>query len=137
VFFSTNTLLIEESVQKTALHLLMYFTHWIQLYLKAPEQGDYVPTESHARWIFALFSRIDDQISADDMNLLRNLARVCLRLLEDIKKKLSLTETSNNLRMGEISCWFIVTLVADVWRQRDLWTDAETILAKCCQIAVA
>jgi hypothetical protein len=112
----------------------MYFTHWIQLYLKAPEQGDYVPTESHARWIFALFSRIDDQISADDTNLLRNLARACLKLLEDTKKRFL---SSNNLRMGEISCWFIVTLVADVWRQRDLWTDAENVLAKCCQIAVA
>ena len=108
----------------------MYFTHWIQLYLKAPELDNHVPTESHARWIFALLSRIDEQIPADDMNLLRNLARACLGLLKVIKQRQKTVDRDHNsARMGETSCWFIVTIVADIWKQRDLWMDAETLLA--------
>ena len=101
----------------------MYFTHWIQLYLKAP-QVDHAPTESHARWIFALLSQVDEHVSADDMNLLRNLARACLGLLKDMRGR-----SLSSQGMGEIACWFVVTIVADVWKQRDLWTDAESILA--------
>jgi len=107
----------------------MYFTYWINVYLKAPESNNYLPTESHARWIFSLLSRIDDFISADDMNLLRNLARACLALLEQIKQKgnpqLSASNSSPSGKMHESSCWIIITLVADNWKQRDLWMDAE------------
>jgi len=105
----------------------MYFTHWIQLYLKNPEVGDHVLTESHARWIFALLSRVEEHVSADDMNLLRNLARACFGLLKDVRGR-SMTSLSSQ-RMGELSCWLVVTIVADVWKQRDLWIDAESILA--------
>ena len=96
----------------------MYFTHWIQLYLKAPQVDDHVPTESHARWMFALLSRVEEHIYADDMNLLRNLARACLGLLKDVPCR---------QRMGETSCWLIVTIVADIWKQRDLWIEYATI----------
>lgn len=107
----------------------MYFTHWIQLHLKAPELDNHLPTESHARWIFALLSRIDEHISADDMSLLRNLARACLGLLKVIKRRQkSVDGERNSAGMGETSCWLIVTTVADIWKQRDLWMDAETML---------
>lgn len=102
----------------------MYFTYWIQLYLKSPQVNDYLPTESHARWIFALLSRVEEHVSADDMNLLRNLARACIGLLKAVRENSMLTNGSQ--RMGEISCWIIVTIVADVWKQRDLWIDAES-----------
>jgi len=105
----------------------MYFTHWIQLHLNAPESGNHLPTESHARWIFALLSRIDEQICADDMSLLRNLARASLGLLKVIKQRQKPVDGSAG--MGETSCWLIVTIVADIWKQRDLWMDAETLLA--------
>ena len=105
----------------------MYFTHWIQLYLKAPQVGEHVPTESHARWMFALLSRVEEHVSADDMNLLRNLARACLGLLKDVRGS-STTSLLNVQRMGEIPCWLVVAIVADVWKQRDLWIDAESIL---------
>jgi hypothetical protein len=103
----------------------MYFTHWIKLYLKAPQLGEHIPTELHARWMFALLSRVEEHVSADDMNLLRNLARACLGLLKDVRGS-----SISSQRMGEISCWLVVTIIADVWKQRDLWIDAETILAK-------
>src|ERR1700733_7803407 len=65
------------SYQKMALHLLMYFAHWFNLYLQQPDPTS-LPLEAHARWIFALLSKVEDHISADDMSLLRNLARACL-----------------------------------------------------------
>lgn len=83
-----------------------------------------MPTESHARWIFALLPRVEENVSADDMNLLRNLARACLGLIKEKRGK----STDDSQKMGEISCWMVVTAIADVWKQRDLWIDAESIL---------
>ncbi|KAF8165513.1 hypothetical protein B0H34DRAFT_671336 [Crassisporium funariophilum] len=119
--------------ERMALHLLMYFTHWINVHLQAPNHSS-LPTESHARWILSLLSRIDDYISADDMNLLRNLARACLGLLREIKQKHNSSSTylgPLGLKpMGETSCWIIITAVAGVWKQHDLWMDAEAMLIK-------
>lgn len=119
-----------------ALHLLMYFTHWIQLHLRSPELDLHTPTESHARWIFSLLSRVGDYISADDMNLMRNLARACLALLKETKKTDTSASSSSRSdstfpsRIGESSCWIIITIVADFWKQRDLWIDAEDTLSR-------
>lgn len=127
-----TTELLRKINERVALHLLMYFTYWINIYLKTPEPNDYLPTESHARWIFCLLSRIDDYISADDMNLLRNLARSCLALLKQIKQKenpsLSTPSSSPSRKIRESSCWIVIALVADNWKQRDLWMDAEDSL---------
>ncbi|KAH9482756.1 hypothetical protein JR316_0004856 [Psilocybe cubensis] len=126
-----TSILLKMIDERVALHLLMYFTHWINLYLKEPEPQQHLPTECHARWIFVLLSRIDDFISSDDLHLLRNLARACLALLGHIKKQ---QQTSSckppSKRMGENACWIIITTIAGVWKQRDLWMDAESILKK-------
>ncbi|KJA29872.1 hypothetical protein HYPSUDRAFT_126273 [Hypholoma sublateritium FD-334 SS-4] len=114
--------------ERSALHLLMYFTHWINHYLSSPGSEAYLPTDSHARWVFCLLSRIDDFISPDDMNLLRNLARACIALLKYIKKQ----ETSlDSSLMSEPSCWILVSTVAEIWKQKDLWLDAEHALRIC------
>ena len=120
-----------------ALHLLMYFGHWINLYLQQPDPPSR-PLEAHARWIFALLSKVEDHVSADDMSMLRNLARACLGLLrESIQARTSTAgiPTANlgdrkeeNLFMSEQSCWIIVCTITRVWAQRDLWTDAEDML---------
>ena len=117
-----------------ALHLLMYFTHWINLHIQAPDSSHY-PIESHARWIFSLLSRIDDYVSADDMHLLRNLARACLGLLKELEQERPLPQSDAALpaspgKMRESSCWIIITTIATVWKQRDLWIDAEDLLKK-------
>ena len=107
----------------------MYFTHWINLHLHVSDSS-YFPTESHARWIFSLLSRVDDYISADDMHLLRNLARACLGLLKQLKCERSLpqSDAAAGKMMRESSCWIIITAIATVWKQRDLWMDAEDSL---------
>ncbi|CAA7260023.1 unnamed protein product [Cyclocybe aegerita] len=130
-----TTTLLKLIDERMALHLLMYFAHWIQQYLNTPESSVYLPLESHARWMFALLSRIDDYISADDMNLLRNLARACLALLKAIKREQNF-QSSPTIRpctegkMGETSCWIIVTIVAEIWKQRDIWIDAQDMLTQ-------
>lgn len=124
------TVIVNTIFQRLAFHLLMYFTHWINEHLSKPDLS-FDPTESHARWIFALVTRIDDHISADDMNLLRNLARAVIALLKSCKQE-ELVGASEVIldqvgseRMSVRSCWIILTIVIDVWKQHDLWLDAE------------
>ncbi|KAG6915663.1 hypothetical protein DXG01_010533 [Tephrocybe rancida] len=118
--------------ERTALHLLMYFTHWINSHLQQPDSFSR-PIETHARWIFALLSKVDEHISADDMNLLRTLARACIALLKELMSTKSHEELPNPDKknagyMSVRACWIIVATIANVWAQRDLWMDAEDML---------
>ncbi|PPQ77419.1 hypothetical protein CVT25_011001 [Psilocybe cyanescens] len=129
-----TTVLLKLIDERVALHLLMYFTHWINVYLKTPESQAHLPTECHARWIFALLSRIDDFISSDDIHLLRKLARACLALLEHVNQQQQSPswhrQLASSKKISETACWIIITTIAGVWKQRDLWMDAEDILKK-------
>ncbi|KAJ6628856.1 hypothetical protein B0H10DRAFT_1989530 [Mycena sp. CBHHK59/15] len=111
--------------QRMALHLLMYFTHWTNLHMQADKPCRV--TQTHARWIFVLLSRVDEYISADDMHLLRNLARAYLALL----KELTGNKTEREALVDDINprcCWLIISTVVGIWGQRDLWMDAEDML---------
>ncbi|KAI0089125.1 hypothetical protein BDY19DRAFT_944290 [Irpex rosettiformis] len=131
-----------------AIHLLMYFAHWINLHLEdeVPQESQlqYVVTETHAKWMFVLLARVDDFISADEMSTLRSLARGCLGLI-----KLRMQQRGSTIAIGDVSgmrdtfsattsaevisetsCWMIVTAIIGLWAQRDLWQDAEDMLAK-------
>ncbi|KAJ7129466.1 hypothetical protein C8R44DRAFT_776863 [Mycena epipterygia] len=110
--------------QRMALHLLMYFTHWTNLHIQ-PEKLCRV-TQTHARWIFVLLSRIDDFISADDMHLLRNLARAYLTLLKDLTHSKITLVSEDDINAG--CCWLIISTVVGIWGQRDLWMDAEEMI---------
>lgn len=111
----------------------MYFTHWINNHLEKG-QDVFPPRSSHAHWIFALLSRIDDHVSADDMNLLRNLARACMALLRHrIERKLApSTSASSDIpdSMTMEACWMIISIVVHVWKQKDLWMDVESMLKR-------
>ncbi|KAI0065972.1 hypothetical protein BV25DRAFT_1880026 [Artomyces pyxidatus] len=88
---------------RISVHLLMYFTHWFNLHLESlatlssptpPASGSqtaqrYAPTDVHARWIFALLSRVDTFCSADEVSGLRALAKACLALVR-LKRRRSL-----------------------------------------------
>ena len=118
----------------------MYFTHWINVHLQNVELRTGWITESHARWIFALLSRVEESVSADDMNLLRNLARAALALLkrrliekrrcdrEGLRDVSGRDGTGGPVPLGESGCWLIVTAVVGGWGQRDIWVDAEDML---------
>ncbi|KAG6378738.1 hypothetical protein JVT61DRAFT_13011 [Boletus reticuloceps] len=128
--------------QRMSMHLLMYFTHWINVHLQNRSDPMTSISVSHGRWIFALLTKVEDQLSADEMNLLRNLARACLGLIQRYRgnhakgsaapagiSDLTLMENATN--MSEASCWMIFAAVAGHWGQRDLWADAETGLSSC------
>ncbi|KAF6762190.1 hypothetical protein DFP72DRAFT_1148399 [Ephemerocybe angulata] len=120
--------------EPTALHLLMYFTHWINNHVQKSDQGVFPPRNSHARWIFALLSRVDTFVTADDMNLLRNLARACLALLRCLIERQLAPSTSKAAELPDAiskeSCWIIISIIVHVWKQKDLWMDAESMLAR-------
>ncbi|TFK55439.1 hypothetical protein OE88DRAFT_619696 [Heliocybe sulcata] len=118
---------------RLAIHLLVYFTNWLNHYVRHPEHFTNRLTDVHARWIFALLSRVDDYVGADDMSIIRNLARACIGLLkEQMWKKTLLAQAGADLIaedvMSERSCWMVIAAVVDVWAQRDLWQDAEAML---------
>lgn len=111
------------------------------MHLGQPELSSAQMTETHARWIFVLLSRVEDFISADDMSLLRSLARASLALLKQSMQRSSsigavipteAVPVNATQRDGDViserSCWMIITAVAGVWGQRDLWIDAEAML---------
>ena len=118
----------------------MYFTHWINVHLQNPSDPLTTILVSHARWIFALLTKIEDQLSADEMNLLRNLARACLGLIQSYRSERAKNKAApegvsspapveNTTHITDASCWMIFAAIAGHWGQRDLWADAETTLA--------
>ncbi|KAH7914431.1 survival motor neuron interacting protein 1-domain-containing protein [Hygrophoropsis aurantiaca] len=138
-------LLLRKIDHRMSIHLLMYFTHWINLHLQQPTVSSLFITDSHARWMFALLAKIEDQLSADDMSLLRNLARACSGLLTLLARKDSspteqqktvITGTDQKTHSAEYSpikassCWLIFTAIVSGWGQRDLWMDAESMLSE-------
>ncbi|KXN89608.1 hypothetical protein AN958_05475 [Leucoagaricus sp. SymC.cos] len=125
--------------ERTALRLLMYFTFWIHRHLREPDSPSYQLTETHARWIFSLLLCIGDYISADDMNLLRNLARACLALVKvtilglpsfaPSKAETSIEQARQTRAMGQQAGWIIIAGIVGIWGQRDLWMDVEDAFA--------
>ncbi|KAG8218657.1 hypothetical protein J3R82DRAFT_4322 [Butyriboletus roseoflavus] len=131
---------LREIDHRTSIHLLMYFTHWINVHLQNPSDPLTTISVSHGQWIFALLTQIEDHLSADEMNLLRNLARACLALTQRCRGRhaennavfegiSSAVFAENTTCMSDASCWMIFTAVAGYWGQRDLWADAEATLA--------
>lgn len=110
----------------------MYFTHWINLRLEQPHPRVSNITETHARWVFSLLSRVEDYVSADDMSLLRSLARACIGLLKErLQYRLTGDQTSVDEELiSESSCWMVITAVIGLWAQRDLWMDVESMLSE-------
>lgn len=104
----------------------MYFAHWINQHLQ-----DALPrlTETHAQWMFVLLALVDEHVSADSMNMLRNLVRASIALLKVLLQEEARQQApdSNNL-LSSKSCWLIITTVVDIWGQHDLWVDAQDML---------
>ncbi|KLO18065.1 hypothetical protein SCHPADRAFT_820397 [Schizopora paradoxa] len=125
--------LISKMDNQYCLHLLMYFTYWIDMHLKQEHPRSSHLSRTHARWMFALLSRVDAQLSSDEMSQLRNLARSCFALIRDLRRNpqdYEASEFTTEEPVDEKACWLIVTAVLEFWVQRDLWMDAENLLRK-------
>ncbi|KAJ3554405.1 hypothetical protein NM688_g3130 [Phlebia brevispora] len=102
-----------------ALHLLMYFAHWISLYLERPVPKTCTISETHARWMFVLLSRVDEYITADEQSTLRSLARGCMGLIKErMQRSVSDVEGSSpsdepDTVIGMSSCWMVIAAVID------------------------
>ncbi|EMD40899.1 hypothetical protein CERSUDRAFT_149434 [Gelatoporia subvermispora B] len=124
--------LMQNIDHRYALHLLMYFTYWMNIQLESRGLPFTQLTLTHARWIFALLAHVDDYLSGDEMSLLRSLARACMSLLKDCSctPKHEGDSVASDGPMDTASCWMIITAVIGVWGQRDLWMDAEAMLTQ-------
>lgn len=118
------TVLLKNIDQRYALHLLMYFAHWIN------QHGLPRISETHVQWIFFLLALVDDDIPADSMNMLRNLVRAHISLLKSLLEEETKRESGEEEEgsLTKTSCWIITTTIISVWRQRDLWNDAQDML---------
>ena len=121
----------------------MYFGHWINLRLEEGSLPYTDLTQTHARWIFSLLSRVEDWISGDETSLLRTLARGCMGLMAEGRRsgladmEADAGKTPQNLAlMDERSCWMIITAITGLWGQTDLWMDAESMLSEVIPAAV-
>jgi len=117
---------------KYCLHILMYFGYWIDQYLQHHKTTDRM-TVTHARWVFALLSRVDEQLCSDEIHTLRVLARRFIALLGDasdsgIEEGEEDSSQDLNAPMSRGACWMTITTIADFWGQKDLWMDAESAL---------
>jgi hypothetical protein len=89
--------------------------------------------------MFSLLTWINDFVSSDDMNLLRNFVRARISLLAVLLRerissggpeeyeRLCFTEMGAT-SISEQSCWMIISIAVGVWAQRDLWDDVEVAL---------
>ncbi|KAI6035093.1 survival motor neuron interacting protein 1-domain-containing protein [Pisolithus orientalis] len=114
---------------RMSIHLLMYFAHWINLHLQNFDDASTIITNSHARWMLSLLTKVEDTVSADEMSLLRNLARACLGILQTRRDLKNADRVEAAEAISDASCWMVFTAVASVWGQKDLWTDAEDVLS--------
>ncbi|TFK92826.1 hypothetical protein K466DRAFT_538980 [Polyporus arcularius HHB13444] len=125
--------LLQHIDHRYALHLLMYFGHWIDRRLEEGSLPYTDITQSHGRWIFSLLSRVDDWISGDETSLLRGLARGCMGLMAESRRRpvpADATKTGDATELiDERSCWMIITAITGLWGQTDLWADAESMLS--------
>lgn len=94
-----------------------------------------LPTPHEGSWILSLLSSLTFLLSSSDISILRSLCRTLLSLSalseetsvgeEDRGAKIGRTggerRRDENEAEGRATCWMIVTVVSDVWGQKDLW----------------
>lgn len=81
----------------------------------------------HARWLFAILAQLDRQLSGDEIASLRTLARVCMKCIARVRSQVDyLCEDKADTLEAEMGAWMIITVIAGVWGQHDLWNEVPT-----------
>ncbi|EGF80147.1 hypothetical protein BATDEDRAFT_88915 [Batrachochytrium dendrobatidis JAM81] len=126
---STRTLpslsMIGALSHETVLRLVQMHTLWLE------ESGTITPDKS--KWIFALLMRLDSLLTGDEISLLRDLSKVCLRLRSDTIRDLITKHTAqkddsisstdtNSIRRDHriVSCTMVISIVHHIFGQKDL-----------------
>lgn len=135
----SGALLLRLSTEQI-LGLLEAFPYWLAHRVPIPDSHGGSPDEVvqalHARWLFALLLRLDSRLVSEEISTLRTLARACVAAitLSRIRRKALRSRTKPDdstadddeasMRRDEAGAWMVVTIVAAVWSQSDLWHDA-------------
>lgn len=111
--------------------LLDAIPYWIpipQHLIEGEEQAQHTTSSAlHpviSQWCFAVLARLDTRLTSDEISSLRVLARSCIAAVA--MRRAAGHEPS----IEESGAWIIVTIIAGIWGQSDLWMDAEQDMAR-------
>lgn len=110
-----------------AMAITKMFRKWIQHPQFTQQAGASMAIHPiHARWIFGILAQLDRRLSSDDIAALRTLARVCMKCIARLRHQVDyLYDENTNTLEAEMGAWMIITVIAGVWGQQDLWKEAQ------------
>ncbi|KZW04237.1 hypothetical protein EXIGLDRAFT_828151 [Exidia glandulosa HHB12029] len=123
--------LLECINHRVCMQVLKYYKHWVE----RAAARELMLRPAHGRWMFALLAHIDEQLLADEMSILRQVAKACISLLKvDLDQgeeadSADEGEASDSTGIGRSACWLVVGAVALGFAQRDLWDEAANVLS--------
>lgn len=85
-----------------------------------------IVTPLDAQWLFSLLSVLDQLLSSSEISILRSLARTCLDVADMTHEWETKHVAADDGKKAEwkdciAGCWMVVSVVWEVWGQRDLW----------------
>ncbi|KAJ1309022.1 hypothetical protein OPQ81_004703 [Rhizoctonia solani] len=123
------------------IHLLMFMAHWMRRSLEHAPPPKPRPShfpKHHQQWTFSLLAHLDTGLRSEEISHLRELARACIAVIrEDLESDgptiVDQDAVGGNGREGKYThltgTWMIVGAIASIWGQRDMWQNAEEVLA--------
>ncbi|WFC95766.1 hypothetical protein MBRA1_002420 [Malassezia brasiliensis] len=113
------------------LQLIQYIRKWTQqLYFTRVYEDTtllHAMHPHHAQWLFALLAHLDRRLLSEEIAGLRALGRTCITLLVNYRaahaRNTYMADTYDPQR--ESGAWMLLTIVAGVYGQRDLWDEAK------------
>lgn len=117
--------------QSETLRLIQLLRKWMQQpYFVQPYEDPATRNAIHplhTRWLFALLAHLDRRLSSEDIVGLRALGRACIAALGNIRslRAQSMDTSDFYVMQQESGAWMLLTILAGVWGQRDLWDDAQ------------
>ena len=118
-------------MQSDTLQLIQYIRKWTQqpYFTRVYEDTSvwHAVHPLHAQWLFALLARLDRRLLSEEIAGLRALGRTCTTLLVNYRaahaRNTSTADAYDPQR--ESGAWMLLTIVAGVYGQRDLWDEAK------------
>ncbi|WFD32500.1 hypothetical protein MSPP1_003548 [Malassezia sp. CBS 17886] len=133
-FRDTSVALISRMDTDHTLKLLQMLRKWIQQpHFTASSRTALHP--AHAQWIFFLLARLDRRLTGEQIAVLRSLARTCAMCIIRLRGARARALAPDAVAMGadtlkqESGAWVVVTIVAGVWGQTDLWEETRRQVA--------
>jgi len=121
------------TIQSQIISLLALLPYWLTQPHVSPEKSNGQAIDPfHSRWLFSLLAHLDEHLVADDISVLRILARACLACIVQSRILKGEEDQEENLQV-ELGAWMIVCAIAGIWGQHDLWEDGRRDLEQCAQ----